>query len=456
MRIVTTSVLLAVAGAVMLFGATLFGAMPAKLDARMRCTMAPAPTLAVLRVERDTMLPYGGGQAEMQSYTSVSGRQDTLLARPDTPMPAARVRMLQLDSATRAVLVGHGITDSQPTVFIRAAPYGPDCRVRRWKDTIPFAVTGEVGFVRASLVQREYWIGDTPVFVIPEAWSYPYPRRGRPWDLSPDVPLASAEAMFGLQRSLDRPSLVNGATREDYEAAEQDAARRAMAWARVNASNAEMEPIRTMIRQAVLSSDWHVVQRELSRFRGTYRVEFDIDGTRHQWYFRTQPQLAYQWIAPGAHATTAAVLASPHISGYRLVGNAADSVGAFQSDTALRMDPANRKPLVWLAVNDRPTTAGNAARRAITGMLEFQLSATPMATWTALERFVPPLSRSDSLMMTRMNIARPRRDLQPRLPITLHMDARGNVRADSTFERDGYRVRVAVMRVDTTSARRRF
>ena len=51
------------------------------------------------------------------------GPADSNLATPSTPMPAARVHILQMDSATRRILTANGITNDQPTALIRAAPY---------------------------------------------------------------------------------------------------------------------------------------------------------------------------------------------------------------------------------------------------------------------------------------------------------------------------------------------
>ena len=107
-------------------------------------------------------------------------RRDTLLVKPATPMPAGRVRLLQLDSATRAMLAGAGIADSQPVAFIRAAPYRADCRTIRWTDTIPFVVRGEVGYVRATLAPREQWVGAVPVLRRPRWLELPVPAAPRP------------------------------------------------------------------------------------------------------------------------------------------------------------------------------------------------------------------------------------------------------------------------------------
>src|ERR1035437_6430494 len=175
------------------------------------CTLKAAPTLALIRVEQDTTLPFAPTGAEAMSMSGVrAGPADSMLATPSTPMPAARVRVLQLDSSTRVIFAAHGITDSQPLAFIRAAPYRSDCRTIRWTDTVPFVTRGEVGYVRATLAPCDRWIDGVPVLVIPDAWNYRYPRhRALAFGVAPDAPLAPAEAIFSLDSVLEMPRPVN-------------------------------------------------------------------------------------------------------------------------------------------------------------------------------------------------------------------------------------------------------
>ena len=429
-------------------------AQPNLLDARARCTLMPGTAHVLLRVEQDTTLPYAMSGTSPMSYT-VAPRSpaDTFRAVAGTPMPAARVRLLALDSITRARFAANGITDSQPTAFIRAAPYGADCGTLRWTDTVPFAIRGEVGYVRATVASRDQWIGNAPVFIIPDAWNYPYPRRGRPYSVSGAVPLASAEAMFGLQSILDEPLRSTPTTPETRLASDSARTARVFAWARAHVADAEREPLRTTIRNVVLNADWQVAQRAPSRLRGTYRVELDADGARYTWYFRTQRQLAYRWQAAELQRSTAQLLESPHVAGYSLVGNASLSLNSMAADTNTRN---GQRRLVWLYANDRPTTANNDTVRLLRGQLEFMLGAAPEPAWSALEPFAPPISALDSVMLARMGRLLARRDKQPRLALTLRLDARGDIRADTTFVRDDHRLRVQLVRIDTTTSRRLF
>ncbi len=432
---------------------TVLTAKPNTLDARARCTLMPGSTRALLRVEQDTTLPYGGTGASALSY-SVAPRSvaDTFRAVAGTPMPAARVRLLGLDSATRALFAANGITDSQPTAFIRAAPYGADCGTLRWTDTVPFAIRGEVGYVRATLASRDQWIGNAPVLIIPDVWSYPYPRRGRPYGVPTSEPLASAEAMFGFQSVFDEPLRSTPGTPDARDASDRARTTRVTAWARAHMADADLEPLRSTIRNAVLNTDWEHARRSPSRLRGTYRVDLDADGVPHSWYFRTQPQLAYRWQAAELRRSTAQMLESPHITGYSLVGNAAASLSGVNVDRGDRME---QRTLVWLYAGDRPTTAGNDTVRVLHGQLEFILGGTPEGAWSALEPFATPLSVPDSMMLARLGRIG-RGDKQPKLSLTLRLDARGDIRADTTFVRDGHRLRVQLVRVDTTTSRRLF
>lgn len=105
------------------------------------CSLVPGRTLALVHVKRDTTLPLAPWAARPMACSDVrTGPSDSLLATASTLMPAARVRLLQVDTATRAALVAAGIGDREPTVLLRAAPYRADCRTIRWTDTIPFVV----------------------------------------------------------------------------------------------------------------------------------------------------------------------------------------------------------------------------------------------------------------------------------------------------------------------------
>jgi len=416
------------------------------------CTLVPSSTLAVLRVEQDTTLLFAPPAPERMSFSGVrAGPGDSLLASPATPMPAARVRLLQLDSTTRAILASHGVTDSQPIAFIRAAPYRADCRTIRWTDSLPFVARGEVGYVRATLAAREHWINGVPVLVIRDVWNYPYPRRrGLAFNLSPDAPLAPAQAMFSVNAVLEIPRSVSGEARIAADSARRT---RALAWARANSAAAELEPVRMLVRRAVLEPDWRVAERVPSRLRGTYRVDIEVGGERSAWFFRTRDRPGYGWGGPDSLQTTAELITSPYISGYRLVGYAAGS-----PDSLFSPEPGAhlRGPLVWLATDDRPTVPGNDARRELRGMLEFRMAATPELLWDDLEAFVPRRSARDSAMLARLNRPIRRAEKQPQIPLRVQLDGRGGVRADTTLPTGGRLLRVVLQRIDTLSIKRPF
>ena len=416
------------------------------------CTLAPGSALALLRVEKDTTLRFAPAGVQPMSGSGVgASARDSLLATPDTPMPAARVHLLQLDSATRAMLASEGVTDAQPIAFIRAAPYRADCRTMRWTDTVPFVVPGEVGFVRATLAPREQWIDGTPLLVIPDGWNYPYPRRrGLAYAAPLDATLAPATAMFSLTSLLEMPRPKDAAALIASDSARRT---RARAWGRTNAAAAELEPARGIVRRAVLEADWRAAERAPSRLRGTYRVDLAIDDQRSTWYFRTHDRPGYPWRGLDSLQTTAALIASPYSAGYRLVGYAAATPDASFSFEAREM---MRALLVWLATDDRPTAPGNDARRVLSGMLEFKLSATQESFWNDLEAFVPRMSARDSLMLARLNHRFERGQKQPQLPLTVRLDEGGGVKADTTFNVGGRTLRVVLQRIDTLTTRRPF
>lgn len=418
-------------------------------EARL-CTIVPGSTLAVVRVEQDTTLPFGPPAAQPMSSSGVRpGPGDSLLATAGTPMPAARVRLLEVDSATRAQLARHGVAATQPTAFIRAAPYRADCRTIRWTDSIPFVERGEIGFVRATLASREDWIDGVPLLVIRDAWNYPYPRRrGLAFRVAPDAPLAPAEAMFSLSAALEVPRSVGVDARIRADSARRT---RGLAWARANPIAAELEPARTLVRRAVLDADWSAAELLPSRLRGTYRVDIRTGVEQSTWFFRTHDRPGYGWRGRDSLQTTASLLASPYVSGYRLVGYAAASLDSLSSSESRRPP---RSPLVWLSTHDRPTVAGNDARRELSGILEFTMSATPEFLWNDLEPFVPRASPWDSAMRSQLKRPIARGEKQPQLPLSLQLDTRGGVRADTTLALGGRTLRVVLQRIDTLSIRR--
>lgn len=416
------------------------------------CTIEPERSLLLMHVERDTTLPHAEVEAEFMSASGVGrGPHDSLLAVQGTPMPGARVRLLGVDSATQATLRAARITDPHPLAFIRAAPYRADCRTVRWNDSLPWLERGDTGYARATLAPRSQWIAGTPVFIIRNTWYYPYPRqRALAHDVPADRPLASAAAMYSLNVMLE----AGGQLIHDF-AIDTDTAgrRRALEWTRSHLSDAELEPVRQLVRQAILSADWEAVRRLPSRLRGSYAVTMEADGSRSTWYFRTKHRPSFGWPQGDTIRTTANLLSSPHVFGYQLAGYASGT-----RDELLVSQPSglDQLPLVWLAAGDRPTVAGNEARQVLRGELEFRMAVAAAQLWDVLEMFVPPLSRMDSLMLGQMPEVYARENRQPRLPITIRLDRSGSVRADTTLTRSGKTLRMSLVRLDTISVESRF
>jgi hypothetical protein len=426
-------------------------APPVRAEGRL-CTLQPGTTLALIRVEKDTTLPFASTAVQMMSGSGVRpGPADSLLATASTLMPAARVRVLQLDSSSRAILASNGVSASQPIAFIRAAPFRADCKTILWTDTAQFAARGDVGYVRATLAPRGEWIEGVPVFVIPEVWNYPYPRRrALAFGAPRNTPLSSPEAIFSLNSALE---MARSADMAAGLAADSARRTRAIAWAIANPVAAELEPARTTLRRAVLDPDWNVARSLPSRLRGTYRVDIDAGGELSTWFFRTHDRPGYGWNAGDSLQTTAQLLASPHVLGYRLVGYAA----AFRdSISGLNMSGPIRTPLVWLATTDRPTAADNETRRVLSAIFEFNLGAAPERLWTDLEAFVPASSAMDSAFAARLGRPIPRAQKQPRIPLTIRLDEHGGIRGDTTLLAGARALHVVIQRVDTLSIRRPF
>lgn len=449
MSILQTTLLTCSAVAAAFIAAPALGVSAPSGTEAFRCSPVPGRTLALVHVERDTVLPFAAIRNGSTSYTGAPMTpRDTLLALPGTPMPAARVRLLQVDSATRATLAAAGVAGDQPTAFLRAAPFREDCRVVRWtSDTPGFVMTGEEGYVRADLAPSERWIEGTPVFVVSQTWYYPYPhRRGLVRSATGDAPIASARAMFGASLALERPM---ARTREERVATDSIRRERAIAWIAAHPLDAEAEPVRSMLRRAVLDADWAAASSAPSRLRGTWRVDVEADRVRQSWFFRTHDRPGYGWAGREPELRAAAIAASPWTPGYRIVGYPS----AFR-DSLVISAPRGPTSRVWLSTDDRPTAPGNDARRAVSGILEFTLGGAPQALWHHLERFVPP--PSSAAFRARSGNFPAREQLQPQLPITVRFDGRGGARADTTLTAGGRRLRVVLTRLDTVSITRPF
>ena len=402
------------------------------------CSMLSGPTRAVIRIERDTMLPSAGVAISPLSFSNVRV-QDSLLARPGTPMPGARVRILRVDSATRSEVVRQGGT---PDVgFIRVFVYGAGCEPLRWTDTTRFVSPGEVGYINATLAPREQWIGNAPLLIV---HSRPYPGFGT----GTGEQLASPAMLFDFAEAMDLP---DAKSEDEALAFNLERRRRALAWARAHLEAAELEPLRASIRDAVVSMDWGDAERIPSRLRGTYRVDVESGDRRGTWFFRTHERPSYGWRGRDSmQFTTAGLLASPHIAGYRLVGYGAGSV-----DSIITTLPRGGKyPLVWLATSDRPTAPGNDARRELKGTFEFVLAAAPESLWDIVEPLVPPMRPADSAFYARLGRPRERERQQAMIPVTVRIDKNGGVRADTTVSVGTHRIRIMLQRLDTVATKR--
>ncbi len=419
-----------------------------------RCTMVAAPAQLLLHVEQDTTLPFVSGGRYAMSYSSVRpGTHDTLLALAGTPMPAARVRLLRLDSTTRAALHAAGVPDSMPEAFIRAAPYRADCATIRYTDSVPWTVAGDTGYARATLTPRDQWVHGRPVFVISNTWSYPYPRqRGvAPYGTPPTQPLAPARTVFDL---MTRIASEPASPSRSGIAGDSAARATALIWARTHAADAELEPLRTTIRNTVLATDRERLMQMPSRLRGSYEVTLQAGGTTETWFFRTTERPSYSWRDLDTNRTTADVVATPYVGGYQLIGYAAPTRDSLVLTAPRGMETRNAA-LVWLASTDRPTAPGNTSARVLRGELQFRRRAAPPTVWDALDGWVPPLGPMERLQLSRFPPI-PRENEQPALLITLHIDSDGAVRADTTLVRGGVELRVQVRQLDTVSVKRPF
>lgn len=429
-----------------------------------RCTMAPAASLLLLQIDRDTTIAFGRSAAassEVLAYTSSRrGGSDTMTAQPGTPMPAARTTLLDLDSTTRAALVAVGIQDAHPHVFIQAAPYGSDCRTVRYLDPMLWVTVGDTGFVRGSLLDTALWIGGTPVFVVREVWNYPYPtRKGQlrtyPSKIIPASEIASAAALFGYSRAMAAGDTGAFPPLSPYGSA---AVSRAIRWARERPTEAERQPIRDAIRSVVQLTDMQEVRQQPSAFRGTYRVTMTWNDTTVHWQFRTAATAAYTWHELEGTRPTRDFVRYPHVANVRLAGFNADSSGRL-----LERNPTTaerpRYPLVWLATSSisdpervTPLPASTSDTSHVRAELMFVQAAAPQMLWDALDELNDQFS-TDTLSLQRLAALTGRsvRAMQqPRVPIVLRVRQSGAVRGDTVLIVKGRPLRVILERVNAS------
>lgn len=422
-------------------------------DESLRCTLAPGTVRALVHVERDTMLPFAPAAQMALSYSSPPGMEsDSLVATPTTLLPGARVRLLKLDSATRAQLVAAGIVAPTPRAYMQARVYRADCRTIRWTDPRPWTQTGDTGYVVATLAPRELWLDNVPVLHVSEAWAHPYPR----WPALMYLPsdhrfVASAEALFDFETHLLRA----GPARPGELSYAEKLRTLAMEWATANTTQRELEPIRSQVRQSILNPDFRRAEVTHSRWAGTYRVELRAGDLTTIWAFRTVDRPAYRAPELDSSLSIGELLASPHVSGYRLVGYAADSTGVLPS-TYPRGVAFRQTRLVWLSVADRPTVPQFDTTTVLRAILEFQRRGVAPVIWPALDPYFPRTTSDDSVMFARSRTPRTAADDQPRLPLTLRLGRDGVVRGDTILVRAGQRLRVIVTRTDTLAVQRPF
>ena len=147
--------------------------------AARRRTVVPGTTRALFRVERETLLPFAPDAMDAASLSGMgTGPRDALLARPDTPVPAARVRLRMLDSASRytwrkrdrlrtvadnialpyiAGCTRVGVAAATPDSMVSVAPRGP-MRLRVGRDGVIQAdttITRSARRLRVTLVRLD-------------------------------------------------------------------------------------------------------------------------------------------------------------------------------------------------------------------------------------------------------------------------------------------------------------
>ena len=90
-------------------------------------------------------------------------------------------------------------------------------------------------------------------------------------------------------------------------------------------------------------------------------------------------------------------------------------------------------------------------------MLAFTLASAPERIWSDLETLIPPMSARDSAFFARARVTLPRGARQVQLPLTIRLDDRGGVRADTTLILpNGRAMHVTLERMDTISVKRAF
>jgi hypothetical protein len=230
--------------------------------------------------------------------------------------------------------------------------------------------------------------------------------------------------------------------------------RLALAFATSHAHDAELRPLRDMIRQAVLRPEFDRVRLSPSRLRGTYELQLSTPDSNVTFWFRTTERAAYSWRDVHSIGTSAELVRNPYLSGYQLLGYPAATRDSVPSDGD-NLD-ARTSQTLWFSVADRPGMPGNGNQALIRAELEFRLPTTPQWLWPTLDAYLRRVSAVDSVLMARSRFAIPRDQAQAQLSMQLHVDANGNGHVDTTLISNGRRLRIRLQRHDTIGVRNPF
>ncbi len=368
----------------------------------------------------------------------------------------------------RRELTSLGVRESQPVAYLLARVHASNCATIEWPDSEPWLRVGEEGYVEGALAPSDQWINGRPTFIVPDAESFPYPRR---YLRSINRPL-SAEALRGPFASavafLDYRAMVYDAQQETMRwrrgksMAEINDERgaivreRVLAWARVHRTDADRVPLRDEIRRlalAIQATDW---QGRTSRLSGTYRLRLTAADTSVVVWLRSARSPLTRWDALDSGRAIADVVARPTPSGYVLDGvtvSMPDSLAG--ASLAGARSGAGGWP-VWLSFADRALQSGGDNASSVRAEVRLRLGGVPAHLWPMLGRFVPLESARDSAARAQVRIPAPRAGQYAQLPLTVHATAEGQWHGDTTIKwRDGS-LRIELTRVDTMTVTRLY
>lgn len=415
------------------------------------CMQEPDNVHAVIVVERDTarLLPSDPG-IRFASSSRTTRMADSLVLRPGELSPAARVRLVRMDSVTRELFRSRGIAAAEPQAVIVAAQYDAACRFTRYRDTAAWTRVGDRGYIAGTLAADTSRL---PAIVVSDPKSSPYPRqRGLAHNARADDVLASVDAVFAFAEIVaarSHASFARMMARLPAPAHRTELYLPLRTWYTRNTAEAEREPLRSWMRNEILMPRAPLYDDAQTRLRGTFVVTLRTGNDTLQWNTRSFERIVGPWEERDSVRTVADLMRRPWAAGHRIGAMVATRVEDLPR-YEVGSDPNGDAAQLSFMLADPPDASDTIRTPRVAGELRLSLWRVHPRARAVLRRFNAPTDEE----FLQWQAAR---DTVPidawrtvHIPLTFRFDRRDDVLVD---ERIGD-VSVKIVRLDTIGIRR--